>query len=304
MSPDTSGGGWRFGPVAGLHVWSDGPLPIPWLVPSESEPPSHRVPEDSSVSPSADRLIFEGRVQVDEHRPYVTCQRRGDLYRVQIDGWGRAAVERQGAVTVARVEPQDRAAVSAEPWMLLGPTLLLALALNRIYCFHGSGCRFGERAAVFLGPSGAGKSTLARYLSERRVRIADDLLPFTDGSPEPNGLLAAPRFPQPKLPAERQYPATAPAHLPLAAAFALEPAEELACERLRGSRALTALIEHVAASALFDGPLQAGLLDVIGASGVRVFRLRIPHRRDELPRVEEEILKAVGGMSGDDGGTG
>ena len=62
---------------------------------------------------------------------------------------------------------------------LLGPPLVLALALRDTWCLHASAVEYGGRVIAFLGESGAGKSTLAAYLAGQPGvrRVADDILP-------------------------------------------------------------------------------------------------------------------------------
>ena len=42
--------------------------------------------------------------------------------------------------------------------ILLGPVLMLALALNQLFGLHASSVRLGDRAILFTGDSGFGKS--------------------------------------------------------------------------------------------------------------------------------------------------
>jgi len=66
------------------------------------------------------------------------------------------------------------------PDFLLGPPLLLTLALNAQFCLHASVVARGDRAVAILGDSGAGKSTAARVLAKCYGwdRLADDVAAF------------------------------------------------------------------------------------------------------------------------------
>jgi len=179
--------------------------------------------------------------------------------------------------------------------ILLGPALILALALRNTWSFHASAARFQERTLIFLGESGQGKSTLTGYLarSPNWQLVADDILPATI---EPFGVTVWPHFPQLKLPLKAQPSIGLPEKLPLGAICLIEvtgPERKPAIAKLSSTQATQALLSHTAGTRLFTPSLLAEHLDfsVLVAQQIPAYRLTYPHRRDVLPQVQELLEK-------------
>ncbi|MCL4837235.1 MAG: hypothetical protein KJ058_04630 [Thermoanaerobaculia bacterium] len=184
---------------------------------------------------------------------------------------------------------------------MLGPGLVLALALQGTWCLHASAAVREGQAVAFLGESGVGKSTLAAHLGGSLQSgwhlVADDILPVTAGE---GGAFAWPRFPQRKLPADAQPGAALPERLPLAAICDLVPAAPEAApaaERLPEAAAATALLRQTAGARLFDAALLEAHLAFAAelAARVPVYRLAVPRRLEalgEVRRCVEELLGA------------
>lgn len=193
----------------------------------------------------------------------------------------------------------------APPWtdddreLLLGPGLVLALALQGTWCLHASAAVRGGAVVAFLGESGAGKSTLAAHLGgclqEGWHLVADDILPVTEGE---DGAWAWPRFPQRKLPPEAQPGPALPERLPLALVCDLLPAAPEAApaaEWLPEAAAATALLRQTAGARLFDAELLEAHLAFAAALAARVpvCRLAVPRRLEALPAVREAIERLL-----------
>lgn len=224
--------------------------------------------------------------------------------RLQIAGAGEFSVTADGTAAIA-LEPAMADGTLAE--VLLGPPLVLALAIHGVWCLHASAVSVEGCVVAFAGESGNGKSTLAASLNGAGGggwrRLADDTLPV---SLDAEGLLALPHFPQLKLPAAEQHPVDAPARLPLAGVFVIAPpeGESAVTVRLLARReAMQALIRHTVAARLFDRPLLAAHLDFCAEAAARVpvWRLGYPHRREALPQVREAIRRTLS-LSGTDSG--
>lgn len=179
--------------------------------------------------------------------------------------------------------------------ILLGPALILALALRDTWSFHASAASFQEKTLIFLGESGQGKSTLAAYLSRSPGwrSVADDILPVTI---EPSGMTVWPHFPQLKLPTESQPWIGLPEQLPLGAVCVLEaaaPNQKPELHKLSSTQAVQAFISHTAGTRLFTPELLARHLEFSAqaAQQILAYRLTYPHRRDALPRVQELLEK-------------
>lgn len=174
--------------------------------------------------------------------------------------------------------------------VLLGPALVLALAMRATWSLHASAVRLNGKTIALLGESGYGKSTLAGFLGRSGLqRVADDILPVTG---EANGVLAWPHFPQLKLPPEEQPALSLPENLPLNVICLLAPAgtkETPHLESISVSDAVTALLSHTAGTRLFwPELLSAHLAFCTQAAGqLAAYRLIYPHRQDGLPLVKE-----------------
>jgi len=203
-----------------------------------------------------------------------------------------------GGHSIVRVG-QDRNGNSPESFLrldreiLLGPALVLALALRGTWCLHASAAIFKDNLIVFLGESGQGKSTLAAYLTipeDANWRlVADDILPVTLSS---DNVDAWPHFPQLKLPVEAQPGPSLPEQIPISKICVLTHADmdkmpEL--ELLQPSQSIQVLLRHTAGTRLFDSALLAKHLDFCGraAEQIPVYTLTYPHREDILPKVRE-----------------
>ena len=173
--------------------------------------------------------------------------------------------------------------------ILLGPALVLALALRGSWSLHASAAMFRGQTTVFLGESGRGKSTLAAYLGHSGwQQVADDILP---ASLEPDGVRVWPRFPQLKLPPDQQPALSLPEQLPLERICVLEDTEAEAAPGLQllpPGRAVQELIRHTAGSRLFDPALLARHLAFCAAAAgqIPVYRLAYPHREEALPEIK------------------
>jgi hypothetical protein len=180
--------------------------------------------------------------------------------------------------------------------ILLGPVIVLALALRGTWSLHASAVLFRDQVIAFLGESGQGKSTLAAYLAGQPdwQLVADDILPVAPGS---EGLEAKPRFPQLKLPPEAQPGPHLPESLPLQRICVLaeaRPEEQPELELLPASQAAQVLVSHTAGTRLFEPKLLAEHLQFCAraATQVRVYRLKYPRRRETLPEIKE-LLEAI-----------
>jgi hypothetical protein len=221
---------------------------------------------------------------------------------VALDGLSWQLISCAGRID--RVGPDGELLDAGEappPWsdddreLVLGPGLVLALALQGTWCLHASGALLGGAAVAFLGESGVGKSTLAAHLGACAQNgwhlVADDILPVTAGE---DGAWAWPRFPQRKLSPDAQPGPALPEKLPLAAICDLVPAAPdavPAAERLPEAAAATALLRQTAGARLFDADLLEAHLAFVAelAARVPVYRLAVPRRREALPAVRETI---------------
>jgi hypothetical protein len=174
--------------------------------------------------------------------------------------------------------------------ILLGPVIVLALALKNVWSLHASAAMYNENIIAFLGESGMGKSTLAAYLSKRTgwQLVADDILPVKDE----NGLRVLPRFPQLKLPMDAQPGVDLPEHLPLKYLCVLEHAKLESMpdmKKMTPAQTVQAFLSHIAGARMFNAELLAKHLcfSAQAAAQVTAFKLTYPRRREALPGIKE-----------------
>ena len=179
--------------------------------------------------------------------------------------------------------------------ILLGPVLVLALALRETWSLHASAAIYKGTLILFLGESGQGKSTLAAYLAREVgwLLAADDILPVTMGA---DGATAWPRFPQLKLPVDAQPGPGLPEQLTISNVCVLSDAgvyEMPALERLPASQAVQVFLGHTAGTRLFTPELLGKHLAFCSqaAERVPVYRLIYPHRWEALPIVKDLLEK-------------
>lgn len=160
--------------------------------------------------------------------------------------------------------------------VLLGPPLLLALALSGRFCIHASAIRrLGGPAWLLSAPSGTGKSTLAEVAGTQGwQRLCDDLSPLSLRSGRDGGQTQAwllPRLPQLKL-----GPAIADLPLALVCAGLVELVRGSGPQLrpLQSSELLHLLLSGTVARRLFDSQLATRHLDWATALASRSSPLR------------------------------
>jgi hypothetical protein len=265
------------------------------LKPFETHPSQVRAeaPRDDqgSISPlTSTRAI--GRIAGRDRE--VVCRFGEDQILVQVEGVARFLVAENGCRISPGIEesptPLDDLTES-----ILGPPLLLALAIQGIACLHAGAVATKGGVIAFLGRSGAGKSTLAEYL-DRRVddwdRCADDLLPLGPCDGCVDALL---HFPQLQLENHQQWCPPRPGRLPLRAVYVLDEdpssGSAITTESLPLNDAAATALEHSAAWTLFPPELMNRHLAFCGriAETVPVRRLTYPRRLEVLPEVAAAI---------------
>jgi len=227
---------------------------------------SATAPRPTATSSDPDKTVYRGPGLVGGELRTVTCRRRGNAFEIDLPDIAQIAVATDGsAATILDTDLALDSELLAEA--VLGPGLILALALNGTFCLHASAVITpGGDAIAILGEYGRGKSTLARFLDvspdTELQRVGDDILPVRLSE---DGLVALPHFPQLKLPGEAQYPPSSQEQLPLRDLYVLGPflepeaAPEVA--PLNPRDATLALLRHSVAARLFDGDLKAAHLE-------------------------------------------
>jgi hypothetical protein len=179
--------------------------------------------------------------------------------------------------------------------ILIGPVLVLALAIRGVWCLHASAAMFRERVMVFLGESGRGKSTLARYLARNKEwqLIADDILPVRMGRGE---VCVHPGFPQLKYTKDTQPGSSLPDQLSMNMICDLDqgdPDQMPALQPLSFSRAVQVLLWNTAGTRMFNSQLLSKHLDfsTTAMELLSAFKLIYPHRENALEETRKILEK-------------
>ena len=242
---------------------------------------------------SGGHLTYQGPGWVAGKLRQVSCWRTSQGYRVEVEGAGRFSIDRDGRLVALDGAGLDPAMLTE---VVLGPPLILALAMRDIWCLHGSAVLYGGRVIALLGPTRIGKSTLAAHLGSDGGAlwrpVADDLLPVSMSG---TGPLALPRFPQPKLPPDAQPSRGLPERLPLGGIYVLAEPETsqdgVATSSLAERERVLTLVRHTMAGRLFGKELLARHMAFCSevASRVPIRRMVYPHRRTALEQARRAL---------------
>jgi hypothetical protein len=263
-----------------------------------SEPGGNSIPP-AEISAPQDESYLIRRVEgvVGDRILPVECWAEAGGHRLVIPGLGSyrlgypAPLE---VVVTVDADASDPLAVSG----LLGPVLALAHARLDLWGLHASAVLRQGRLLAFAGDSGAGKSTLARYLVDSgwaEELAADDVLPLRR---TPEGLIAFPRFPQPRLPAAAS--ARLPERIEVHRIFLLarpRPGDSLFTSGpLPPREAASKIGLQIVGASLFDTALLGRHLDLAAAvakSGA-VRSLCYPFGLEELPHLVAFLGRELG----------
>ncbi|MCF6319188.1 MAG: hypothetical protein L3J83_07920 [Proteobacteria bacterium] len=166
--------------------------------------------------------------------------------------------------------------------LLLGPVLILNLAMNGVYCLHASAFLLKDKVFILMGDSGTGKSTIARFMDKQShvQRLSDDILPLKIID---NKLTVLPNFPQLKLPADKQYTGDAVVR-DVVLLFAQKSVETTELIPIDTFSAIKFLIKHSVATKLFAKNELQNHLSFCHQTSAKVesYRLNYQHSTNSL----------------------
>ncbi len=225
----------------------------------------------------ADHLVYEGPGLVGGIRYQVECRSGPSGYILSLSNGSRFAIRSDGA----RI---TRLAGPAEVEILLGPVLILALALQGRWCFHASAVRARSEVLAFMGESGSGKSTIANYLSahhrDRFQWLADDCLVLESREDK---IIAHADYPQ--LKRSSQQPVEVKQSV-LKTAYLVDSSSEGSpvAKPVKRLKSWTDLTRHTLAARLFDRRLTQAHIEFCSKvpEAVNIYCLALPHRHENL----------------------
>jgi hypothetical protein len=283
--------------IAARHLAWDPSVPALVAFRTQGDAVPRRWPPAGYISrPAGSILVYQGPGWIGDHWRDVACWSNPAGCWLSVADSGEFYVAADGS-TIAEVETAPGANTSLVVETVLGPALILALALQGVWCLHAGAIAAGGKAVVFLGESGSGKSTLAAFLGLEGGRpwkgLCDDVLPVERTA---HALEALPHFPQLKLQPEKQPSVGMPERMPVRAVYQLETPDSehdtVDIRPLGGQEAALTLVRHTLAARLFDKRLLAQHLSFCAEAAARVpvRRLSYPRRHEVLPLVREAIL--------------
>ncbi len=211
-------------------------------------------------------------------------------YLLKVAGGGDVCIS-PGGDSILRVDGTVET-TSLDRDILLGPALVLALALRGVWSLHASASMFRDHLVMFLGKSGQGKSTLASYLAGSGGGdwrwVADDILPVTVHT----GVDALPHFPQLKVSVESQPGYSLPEKVPVGRICLIRETigdQQPGLQLLPRGKAVQVLAGHTAGARLFDQRLLAAHLAFAAEAArlVPVYELTYPRRFSALEEVRK-----------------
>jgi hypothetical protein len=219
----------------------------------------------------------------------ISLWRDNQGYVLEIPTAGCYWIASDGSVICHESQPTD-----ADPAFLrgaiLGPPLMLALAVRDIWCLHASAIEYDDNLIAFLGESGTGKSTLVAYLARQTGfrQVSDDILPVTR---ENNQLYALPHFPQLKIPIDRQPGFVFPGKMPLHVIYFLDEQPSFSIQGLSPAYAALVMAGHTVAASLFDRQLLSRHFNFCSrvVSDIHLRRLAYTRTQPELPIVWQRL---------------
>jgi hypothetical protein len=248
-------------------------------------------------------LIHQGQGWLVNAWRNVSAWRTAEGYMLAVGGIGSFAVSADGS-QIYELAAQQEASTQERDEVVLGPVLLLALALQEQWALHASAVVRADGAIAFLGESGAGKSTLARYLhsqnEHRLLRIADDIL-LT--APRSDGIDALPHYPQLKLPVEQWPSHELPGRIEIRAAYIVNSqvtnARTVSVTPLNAKQASLALMRHTVAARLFGPELLKKHVNFCAgvAKALPIRLLTYPLEYGMQAKVGDAILADASGLS-------
>ena len=245
-----------------------------------------------------DHLIHDDEAWVGNAMRRVRCWFDGRGYEIDIDGIGRFSIAADGGeITLLQRESGADDGILVEA--LLGPALILALAIGGVFCLHASAVTLGNGVILFVGDSGAGKSTMASLLQNTGAgisRMTDDISPLVRRE-ERFDLLSD--FPQLKLVASQQNALLESSLAEITAIYQLDrvPLDKASIprfsrQRLRGIDAFRVLVGQSVASRLFSPELLRIHTRQVAAlcEAVPIYRLSYPSGVEHAAAVRNFLL--------------
>jgi hypothetical protein len=283
--------------IASQDVWVDQELDVlaPFQRTARAGASPASLPPELPLASEERAMIYRGPGWIAGQTRHFQLAEGPAGYRLTIDGIGIFSIARDGS-QIRSLGESSASSFEHQIEAILGPALILALALQGTWCLHAGSVLVGGEAVAFLGESGRGKSTLAGYLGESASqgwqRLSDDVLPVSRLA---GGIRALPHFPQLKLAHTDQPVHIAPERLRLKSVYLLasptDSAQPIEINPLPPAEALLAFVRNTIAARLFSKELLASHLEFCQelAQQVPVRQFSYPHDCDRLGEIQSVL---------------
>ena len=243
-------------------------------------------------------LLFEGSGFICNAERQCSLWESQSGYIFQLAKIARFLIPFSGEEIIVESNAVETSLINLEE-ALIGPPLMLALALKDIWCLHASAVIINNKLVLFTGESGKGKSTLAYFIHQQNsigvYRITDDITPTTIKS---GNVFALPHFPQLKIKSLSKPQGITPEEIRIKSIMVIDPInsqKKVTITQLSKMEATLALVRNTVSSRLFPRVTLKNHLDfsIHVSNLVRTYRLQYPHKYEILPTIMNKVAKAI-----------
>ncbi len=240
------------------------------------------------------RLLFKGSSWLAGQNRELSCTQTTEGFLIEVPPVTSFLVETHQPRISQLHDSDNQVSNAIFEEILLGPPLMLSLAVHQRFALHASAVRINDKSVLFVGESGSGKSTLARWLGEISPceRLADDIAVIEHDEKQ---FRLCPDFLQMKLAGHQQH-ANSPA-IELAAVVVINRKQdsEIKLNRLNALTSIQALVNHSVAAQLFDKPLAKRHLAFMSelTRDVPVYKLAYPDGQTFTHTITEILTNQI-----------
>ena len=248
---------------------------------------------DDHFNNANSKQLFKGKSWLAGKDRQLTCSKTDTGFLINVPDVADFHISADGTV-VTQLSSSSQTGRSIFEEVLLGPPLMLALALNQLFAFHASAVEVNTKAVLFVGESGFGKSTLAAWLNDSTSapRLSDDICVVERMN---NKLKLLPDFLQMKLPEDQQKVSARPVEIGAIVLLNRQIDSTVELTRLETLNAIKTLVNHSVATQLFDKPLAQQHLAFMSqiTQDLPIYSLNYPNGQKYTQPIAEILTKQL-----------